>query len=85
MSIFLHQSNGLSPFATKTAYQKEAVSFKRQVRDCAVSQITRNASIVTSHVFYKVKQCEDGSLTLKAGIVVHGHKYLENKILEPES
>ncbi len=39
-----------------------------------VSNVSKNFNIITSHVVYKVKANDDGSLKLKARIAPRGHK-----------
>ena len=83
--FMLHQAQGLPPFATRNAYEKEEKSFKKTVTTVTVSQVPKDANIVTSHVLYKVKKCDDASLTLKARIAVHGNKDRDKDILKTDS
>ena len=83
--FMLHQAQGLPPYATQNAYAREEQSFKKIIHEVAVSQIPKKANVVTSHVLYKVKSCDDGSLTLKARIAVHGNKDREKKTLKTDS
>ena len=40
------------------------------------------AKVVTIHVLYKVKRCDEASLTLKARIALHGNKDREKNSIE---
>lgn len=83
--FMLHPAQGLPPFATQNAYDKEERSFKKIVKDVPVSRVPKNANIVSSHVLYKVKKCDDNSLTLKARIAVHGNKDRDKHALKTDS
>ena len=83
--FMLHQAQGLPPYATQIAYAREEQPFKKIAHEVAVSQIPKKANVVTSQVLYKVKRCDDGSLTLKARIAVHGNKGREKNTLKTDS
>lgn len=68
----LHQAKGLPLFVTEKAYRKEEQSFKKTVLATPISNISKGANVITSHVLYRIKKCDDSSLFLKASIAPHG-------------
>eukprot|EP00737_Agarophyton_chilense_P004392 gb/GEZJ01005506.1/.p1 GENE.gb/GEZJ01005506.1/~~gb/GEZJ01005506.1/.p1 ORF type:complete len:142 (-),score=23.29 gb/GEZJ01005506.1/:1729-2154(-) len=81
----LHQSQGLPSFLTENAYKKKEESFKREVREVPVTKVPKEANIIKSHVFYKVKNCDDDSQVLKARIAPHGNKDKDKLNLKTDS
>lgn len=61
-----------SPVIIKS-YNTEEQSFLKAVRRVALVTVPVDANIITSHVLYKVKIEEGGSLLLKDRIAPHGN------------
>jgi len=71
--LFYH-AQGLPQFVVQNAYKCEEDSFRKTVRSVHVSNVPQNANVISSHVLYKVKKMDDGSMKIKARIAPHGNK-----------
>ena len=80
-----HQAQGLPCFPLLNAYENEESSFKKTVQAIHVSMIPENATVITSHVIYKVKRKDDGSLKMKARIAPYGNKDSQKFDLKTDS
>ena len=56
------------------SYRLEEDTFVKGVEVVAIDEVPDGANIINSHVLYKVKQNDDGSLKLKARIAPHGNE-----------
>ncbi|PXF41606.1 hypothetical protein BWQ96_08672 [Gracilariopsis chorda] len=83
--FMLHQAQGMPPFVTENAYSKEEIAFKKTVREVPVSQIPDDANFIRSHVFYKIKRCDDDSFVLKSRIAPHGNEDKGKHALKTDS
>jgi len=83
--FMLYQAQALPPFITQNAYDKEENAFLKTVRPVHVSEIPERANIITSHVLYKVKNCDDGTQIMKARIAPHGNKDCDKDGLKTDS
>ena len=50
-----------------------------------VSKVPKDSNIITSHVLYKVRANDNGSLKLKARIAPHGNKDRDKAFLKTDS
>jgi len=67
-------AQGLPQFIIQNAYEKEETSFKKTVRSIHCSKVPQFSNVISSHVLYKVKKMDDGSMKMKARIAPHGNK-----------
>jgi len=72
--FLLHHAQGLPSFVTVNAYKKEEENFVKTVKKVYISDVPKDANIISSHVLYKVKVLDDGSKLVKARIAPHGNK-----------
>lgn len=72
--FLLHQCEGFDQHVIMKAYDKEERSYLEHVQPAQRRQIPHDANIVRSHVVYKLKVEDDGSLKLKARIAPHGNE-----------
>ena len=72
--FMLHQAEGLPPHPVWNAYHDEELKFLRTVREVPIDQVPKNSNIITSHVIYKIKENNVGSLKIKARIAPSGAK-----------
>lgn len=49
------------------------------------SELPRNANVISSHVIFKIKTEDDGSLRLKGRIVVHGNRDADRELVRSDS
>ena len=80
-----YQAEGLPSFPLINAYVDEESKFKDNVRVIDMSEVPRNANVITSHVLYKVKANDDGSMKMKARIAPHGNKDKDRSDLKSDS
>jgi len=80
-----YQAQGLPDFPLHNAYHHEQMKFKVTVKEINVKSVPSNANVITSHVIYKVKANDDGSLKMKARIAPHGNKDRERQDLKTDS
>ena len=69
----------------RVAYRKEESSFLKTVQLVHISDFPESANVITSHVLYKVKDCDDGTRLMKARIAPHGNKDCEKDGLKTDS
>ena len=69
-----HQAQGFEQFALVNAYKAEEETFLKTVRPVTHDKIPAGSNVISSHVLYKVKQNDEGSLKLKARIAPHGNE-----------
>lgn len=69
-----HQAQGFEQFPILNAYRVEEEDFKKNVESVKRSCVPPGSNVISSHVIYKVKMNEDGSLKLKALIAPHGNE-----------
>lgn len=50
-----------------------------------VSQVLKDANVITSHVLYKIKTLDDGSMIFKARTAPHGNKDKKKDSLKTDS
>lgn len=72
--IMIFHSQWLEHFALTNAYLQEKQSFLKTLKLIPVSQIPRDANIVSSQVIYKLKTGHDVCLMLRAQIAPHGNE-----------
>lgn len=72
--FLLHHAQGLPSHVTVNAYKKEEENFLKTVKKVYISNVPKDANIISSHVLYKVKILDDGSKLVKARIAPHGNK-----------
>lgn len=61
-----YQAQGFEQYTLKNFYDAKKTSFLKTVKTVPHSGLPSDANIVKSHVLYKVKKNDDGSLKLKA-------------------
>ena len=83
--FMLFQAQSLPAYVTQNAYDKEESSFKKIVKEIPLSEVPEGANVITSHVLYRVKICDDGSHIMKARIAPHGNKDCEKSNLKTDS
>lgn len=83
--FMLHESQGISPFVTQNAYDREEKAFKGIVREILIEDILEGANVISTLVFYKVKKYDDEAQSVKARIAVHGNKNKEKNSLRTDS
>ena len=69
-----HQAPGFEQFTLVNAYKVEEETFLKAVRPVTHEHIPAGSNVICSHVLYKVKQNDNGSLKLKARIAPHGNE-----------
>ena len=79
------QAQGLPLYPLINSYQLEEDSFIKTVKLVHVSDVPKDANIITSHVIYKVKSNDDGTYKMKARIAPHGNKDKEKEQLKTDS
>ena len=62
------------PWLVKEAYDIEESNWQGVYEVIDESSVPKNTNVVSSHVAYKIKVSENGSLTLKARICPHGNR-----------
>ena len=70
----LHQAEGLPPHPVWNTYPNEKTKLLKTVRKVPVINVSENLNVISSHVIYKAKTNDDGSLKLEARIARHGNK-----------
>ena len=78
----LLQAEGLPPYPVWNTYHDEELKFLKTVREVPIHGAPKNSNIITSHVIYKVKENDEGSLKMKARIGLHGNKGKEKQMLK---
>lgn len=73
-AFLIHQAQGFDQFPLVNAYKAEEETFLKTVRPVSKCKIPPASNIINSHVLYKVKQNDDGTLKLKARIAPHGNE-----------
>ena len=81
----LNDSEWLPPHSVKSSYCEEETNFMKTVREVSFNQVTKVSNIITSHVIYKVKANDDGSLKINARIVPHVNKVKDRDLLKTDS
>ena len=72
--FLLNHAQGLPPSVTKKAYLSEEESFLNNCKLVHRTKVPGNANVISSHVLYKIKELDDGTLKCKARIAPHGNK-----------
>ena len=67
----LYQAEGLPPHPVWNTYHDEETKFLGMARRIPIGKVPKNAYIITSHVMYKVKENDAGSLKMKTRIAPH--------------
>jgi len=83
--FLFHHAQGLPQFILQNAYRSEEDSFKKTVRMIHVTKVPQSANVISSHVLYKVKKLDDGSMKMKARIAPHGNKDKEKSTVKSDS
>ena len=83
--FMIHQVEGLPLYPEWDAYQEEQQKFMKTVREVSVHKIPKDSNTITSHVIYKVRQNDDGSLKMNARVAPHGNKHKEKGNLKTDS
>lgn len=83
--FLMYQAEGLPSYILWNAYNAKEEKFKQTVQEVHVTVVPKNANIITSHVIYKVKPNDDGSLKMKARIAPHGNKDKDRSDLKTDS
>ena len=83
--FLLNHADGLPTFVTANAFKAEEERFLKECKVVPRSNVPKNANVIRSHVLYKMKERDDGSLTCKARIVPHGNEDSEKKNLKTDS
>ena len=83
--FMLHEAQALPSCVTHNAYKKEESSFLKTVQLVHISDVPENENVITSHVLYKVKDCDDRKRLMKARIAPHGNKDSEKDGLKTDS
>ena len=73
-AFLLHQAQGFEQFPLVTSYNREEESFVKTVKIVSRDEVPPQANVIGSHVLYKLKLNDDGSLKLKARIAPHGNE-----------
>lgn len=66
-----YQAQAFPQFTLSTSYNQEKKDFKKTVKVVPLFEIPSPASIISSHVLYKLEVNDDLSLKLKACIAPH--------------
>ena len=69
-----HQAQGFEQFSLVNSYRDEEATFLKTVSVVPRSEVPSDANVINSHVLYKLKDNDDGSLKLKARIAPHGNE-----------
>jgi len=80
-----HQAQGLPDFPLQNAYAIEQKKFTDTVKEIHAKSVPNNSNVITSHVIYKIKANDDGSLKMKARIAPHGNKDRDREDLKSDS
>ena len=80
-SFLRFQCQGFDLYPLINSYSKEEEQFLKIVEVIPIDKVPENANIVNSHVIYKLKNSDDGSLSLKSRIAPHGNEDKEKENL----
>ena len=69
----------------ENTYHDKELKFLKTVREIPVDKVPKNSNIISSHVIYKVKEGDDGSLKIKSRILRQGNKDKEKGNLKTNS
>ena len=83
--FLLHHAEGLPSFITANSYSIEEHNFLKHCISVHRSKVPTNANVISSHILYKIKQRDDGSLTCKARIAPHGNEDRDRLNLKTDS
>ena len=83
-SFLKHQAQGFEQYVIVNAYNAEEENFIKTVKVVSKSDVPEGANVASSHVLYKVKHKDDGSLKLKARIAPHGNEDDMRRILSKD-
>ena len=83
--FMLQHAEGLASHSVWNAHQEEEAKVMTTVREFSVNKVPKGSNVITSHVTYKVKANDDGSLKLKARIAHHGNKDRDRERLKTDS
>ena len=84
-TVMLRDLEFAPPWLVKEAYDIEEANWQGVYEVVEESSIPKNANVVSSHVAYKIKVSEDGSLILKARICPHGNRDKEKDGIRKDS
>ena len=70
----LHEAQALPSCVTHDSYKKEERPFLKTVQMVHTSDVAKNANVITSHVLYNVRDCDDVTRLMKERIAPHGNK-----------
>ena len=73
-SFLGYMAEGFPSYLMQNAYFDEENSFKKTVRVVSRYEVPAESNVISSHVIYKIKVTDDGSLKLKARIAPHGNE-----------
>lgn len=83
--FLLHKAYGLPSYIVSSAYMAEEHNFQSQYTSIYLSRVPSHANLSRSHVLYKIKIRDDGSLTCKARIAPYGNEDKEKENLKTDS
>ena len=83
--FLLYHAEGLPSFITANSYSIVEHNFLRHCISVHRSKVPTNANVISSHVLYKIKRRDDGSLTCKARIAPHGNEDRDRLNLKTDS
>lgn len=73
-SFMRHEAQGFEQCVLDKSFSDEEETFLKNVKVIFRADLPSDANVVNSHVLYKVKHNDDGSLKLKARIAPHGNE-----------
>lgn len=68
----------LATYVLQRAYKRKEASFKKTVKCVPISSVPPNASIISSHIIYKVEHKDDGDLKVKSRVATQGNKDVQH-------
>ncbi len=83
--FLLHHAEGLLSHPIWNAYHDEEINFMKIFRSVSIDKVPNSSNVITSHVIYKVKANDDGTLKMKARIAPHGNKDKDRDLLKTDS
>lgn len=76
---------GFPQYILHNNYLSEEDLFKEKVQVARNNKVDKNANIISSHVIYKIKVNNDGTLKLKARRAPHGNENITKNMLRTYS
>lgn len=81
----LSHAQGLATSVTENAYNMEQSTFSEDCTQIFKSDVPYEANIIASHVLYKIKTLDDGTLMCKYRIAPQGNKEKDKNKLKRDS